>query len=342
MTTTKLRSGEFENDDKMAKKSLTGIKPTGAAHLGNYVGAIKPALALADEKDADAYYFIADYHALTTRPERDKIRHEINEIAATWLAFGLNPEEVYFYRQAHIPEILELHWMLTCFTAKGLMNRAHAYKALIQDKKDDSGVPLGIYTYPVLMAADILMFDADVVPVGQDQLQHIEITRDIATAMNAHYGEQLLKLPTPSVHKEAAIIPGLDGQKMSKSYNNTIPCFLEPAALKKLVMKIKTDSTLPDEPKNPDESSLFLLYKHFASDEEISSMRERYQTGIGWGDVKKTLAACLEENLAKSREIYLKWMNDEEGLDKVLKAGAAKIRPQAQEKIEFLRQKIGV
>lgn len=326
----------------MKKNILTGIKPTGQGHIGNYIGAIKPALALAADANHDAYYFIADYHALTTRPTREKLQNEIHEIAATWLAFGLNPDQVHFYQQSHLPEILELHWMLTCYTAKGLMNRAHAYKALVQDKSDDSGVPLGIYTYPVLMAADILIFDSDQVPVGKDQIQHIEIARDIATSMNAHYGEELLKLPTPFIRDETAVLPGLDGQKMSKSYNNTIPCFLEPEALKKLVMKIKTDSSLPEEPKDPDSSLLFQIYQHFADESAITAMRERYRTGIGWGDVKKTLAEALENALAKPREIYLKWINDTEKLDAVLKAGAEKIRPKAQEKIQFLREKIGV
>lgn len=326
----------------MKKNILTGIKPTGQGHIGNFIGAIKPALTLVTDPNHEAYYFIADYHALTTRPSREKLQTEIHEIAATWLAFGLDPEQIHFYRQSHIPEILELHWILTCYTAKGLMNRAHAYKALIQDKPDDSGIPLGIYTYPVLMAADILMFDSDLVPVGKDQIQHIEIARDIATSLNAHYGEELLKLPTPFIREETAVLPGLDGQKMSKSYNNTIPCFLPTEDLKKLVMKIKTDSSLPDEPKDPDSSLLFQIYQHFAPLDEVKAMRGRYLTGVGWGDVKKTLAEALENALAKPREVYLKWMGDTEKLDKVLKAGAAKIRPQAQEKINFLREKIGI
>lgn len=266
---------------------LTGIKPTGKVHLGNYIGAIKPALQLAGASDCTALYFIADYHGLTFIQDRDEFRNLSHGIAATWLALGLDPERVVFYRQSDVPEIFELHWILSCLTSKGLMNRAHAYKAIheqnIQAGVDaDTGVNMGLYTYPVLMAADILLFQSDKVPVGKDQIQHVEIARDIAEGFNRIYGDTF-KLPDYRVDENTSVIPGLDGRKMSKSYNNTIPLFETPEKLKKLISKIKTDSTPPQEPKDPDTSNIFLLYKEFAAPAQVQDFRKQYLSGISWG-----------------------------------------------------------
>lgn len=266
---------------------LTGIKPTGKVHLGNYIGAIKPALQLAGAGDCTALYFIADYHGLTFIQDRDEFRDLSYGIAATWLALGLDPERVVFYRQSDVPEIFELHWILSCLTSKGLMNRAHAYKAIheqnIQLGVDaDAGVNMGLFTYPVLMAADILLFQSDKVPVGKDQIQHVEIARDIAEGFNRVYGDTF-KLPDYRVDENTSVIPGLDGRKMSKSYNNTIPLFETPENLKKLISKIKTDSTPPQEPKDPDTSNIFLLYKEFAAPAQVQDFRKQYLSGISWG-----------------------------------------------------------
>ena len=332
----------------LMKTYLTGIKPTGAPHLGNYIGTIKPALALAENAQTQAYYFIADYHSLTINLAPKTLKNYIYEVAATWLALGLNPEKVHFYCQSDVPEITELSWILSCYTAKGLMNRAHAYKSLVaeneaaQKQDNDININMGIYTYPILMAADILIFDVDVVPVGQDQIQHIEIARDIALRINTHYGKPLLKLPIASLAKDAAIIPGLDGRKMSKSYDNTIPIFAEPTQLKKLVMRIITDSTLPHEPKDPANSTIFQLYTHFGTDAEITAFRETYTKGIGWGDAKKELLRVLEERLEEPRQKYLELMADTSKIEEILKKGAAKIRPIAQQKIAHIRKEIGI
>lgn len=263
---------------------LTGIKPTGHPHLGNYIGAIKPALNMSKKQEGKALYFIADYHALNAVQDPKLFRDYTKEVAATWLSLGLG-EEVIFYRQTEVPGILELAWILACLTPKGLMNRAHAYKAKIEQNKEigvdiDTGVNMGLYTYPILMAADILLFQSSHVPVGKDQIQHIEIARDIATYFNHTFGETF-RLPEYIIQEEGAILPGLDGRKMSKSYGNVIPLFAEPEKLKKLIFKIKTDSSLPHEPKEPE--TLFMIYKEFATEEEIRSMQERYREGIGWG-----------------------------------------------------------
>ena len=246
----------------MSQRVLTGIKPTGTIHLGNLVGAIRPALRLA-EQGLDAMYFIADYHALTTvqPPEHTAadMQQLVYEIAAAWLAFGLDPERVVFYRQSDIPELFELTWVFDCFTSKGWMNKAHAYKALIADKSPDedvdAGINMGVYSYPMLMAADIIAFDVDLVPVGKDQVQHVEIARDIAQRINSAYGNDLLRLPRAKLEEHAAVLPGLDGRKMSKSYGNVIPLFAPAKQLEKLIMKIATDSTPPEAPKDPETST---------------------------------------------------------------------------------------
>ncbi|OUR96146.1 tryptophan--tRNA ligase [Halobacteriovorax marinus] len=327
------------------KISLTGIKPTGTPHLGNYLGAIKPALEMANSGDFEGYYFIADYHSLITVHKPETLKEYIYEVAATWLALGLDPKKITLYQQSHVPEIMELNWILSCFTAKGLMNRAHAYKAMIQDneerKKDlDHGVNMGLYTYPVLMAADILFINSNVVPVGADQVQHIEIARDIANAFNHVYGE-VFTLPEAKV-QEGELVPGLDGRKMSKSYDNYIPLFLPEKKLKKLINKIKTDSTEPSVPKDPEDSIIFDFYKLFATEEQIADLAAWYRRGIGWGEAKLELFNVMNDHLKGPREIYNELMADKSKIDKILEEGAARVRPKAQEILKEVKKSIGV
>lgn len=324
---------------------LTGIKPTGKVHLGNYIGAIKPALQLAGAGDCTALYFIADYHGLTFIQDRDEFRDLSYGIAATWLALGLDPERVVFYRQSDVPEIFELHWILSCLTSKGLMNRAHAYKAIheqnIQAGVDaDTGVNMGLYTYPVLMAADILLFQSDKVPVGKDQIQHVEIARDIAEGFNRIYGDTF-KLPDYRVDENTSVIPGLDGRKMSKSYNNTIPLFETPENLKKLISKIKTDSTPPQEPKDPDTSNIFLLYKEFAAPAQVQDFRKQYLSGISWGEAKQELFQVVNAALEEPRNKYNELMADPEQIDAILSEGARKARAIAAPLLAQVKAKIG-
>jgi tryptophanyl-tRNA synthetase len=340
----------------MAKTVLTGIKPTGTPHLGNFVGAIKPALALT-ESASKALYFVADYHALTVIHDARKLRGLVHEVAATWLALGLDPARVVFYRQSDVPEIFELSWILSCFTAKGLMNRAHAYKAAIarnlesrgtggkvagvEDLDDlDAGINMGLYGYPVLMAADILLFNTNIVPVGKDQVQHIEITRDIAQRFNVLYGPTLV-LPEARISAETAVIPGLDGRKMSKSYDNTIPLFLPPEKLRKLIFKFKTDSSPPSEPKDPATSPLFHLYREFATDEETETLRGRYLAGIGWGEAKEAVFDVLNRALEEPRRRYAALMAEPERIDALLADGAAQAREIAGVTMKAVRQAIG-
>ncbi|KHL92024.1 tryptophan--tRNA ligase [Paenibacillus sp. IHB B 3415] len=324
---------------------LTGIKPTGKVHLGNYIGAIKPALQLAGAGDCTALYFIADYHGLTFIQDRDEFRDLSYGIAATWLALGLDPERVVFYRQSDVPEIFELHWILSCLTSKGLMNRAHAYKAIheqnIQLGVDaDAGVNMGLFTYPVLMAADILLFQSDKVPVGKDQIQHVEIARDIAEGFNRVYGDTF-KLPDYRVDENTSVIPGLDGRKMSKSYNNTIPLFETPENLKKLISKIKTDSTPPQEPKDPDTSNIFLLYKEFAAPAQIQDFRKQYLSGISWGEAKQELFQVINAALEEPRKKYNEFMAAPEQIDAILSEGARKARAIAAPLLAQVKAKIG-
>ncbi|MBN2651027.1 MAG: tryptophan--tRNA ligase [Spirochaetales bacterium] len=327
------------------KIALTGIKPTGVPHIGNYLGAIKPALELAD--NYDARYFIADYHALNSLKDRDLLKSYTYEVAATWLACGLDPDKVLFYRQSDVPQIFELTTMIMAFTSKGLMNRAHAYKAIVADnlekeKDPDNGVNMGLFTYPVLMAADILMFDADYVPVGKDQIQHIEIAADIAEAFNSNYKVEALKIPTGIASEETQTITGLDGRKMSKSYNNTISLFLPEKQLRKIIMKIVTNSQEIDEPKDPDSCNVFALYKLFATKEQQEALAERYRAGgLGWGHAKQELFELLNTVVAPMREKYFALMDDKSYIDKVLVEGAQKARDIAQAKIEYLRGVIG-
>jgi tryptophanyl-tRNA synthetase len=330
------------------KRILTGIKPTGSPHIGNYLGAIRPALERAERADHQALYFIADYHALTTVHDGAEMAQLTREVAATWLAFGLDPERVLFYRQSDIPEIFELAWILACFTSKGWMNKAHAYKARVQDnvaenvEDEDAGINMGLYEYPVLMAADILMFESELVPVGKDQVQHVEIARDIAQRVNHTYKTELLRLPEALIDDATAIVPGLDGRKMSKSYNNTVPLFLPGKQLRKTVMKIVTDSTPPEAPKDPDTSLVFQLYRLMASPAETAALRERYRAGIGWGDAKGQLADLLEGVLAAPRAKYDALMADPARIDALLLRGAERARQIAAPVLQRLRRATGI
>jgi tryptophanyl-tRNA synthetase len=329
----------------MKKTILTGIKPTGQIHLGNYIGAIKPALELTKLQDYIPAYFVADYHVLTKIHNAEEFRHFSYGIAATWLALGLDLEKVIFYRQSDVPEIFELNWILSCFASKGLMNRAHAYKAIVDSNKKlekdiDFGVNMGLFNYPILMTADILMFKTEVVPVGKDQVQHVEIARDIAESFNNNYGETFL-LPEYKIQKDTAVLPGLDGRKMSKSYNNTIPLFKEPNKLQNLIKKIKTDSLPPEAPKDPDNSVLFMLYKEFASPIEVEKMKEQYLSGIGWGEAKKELFYVMDKFLKQPREKYNELMASPETLDEILKNGAEKARSISVPFLKEIKRKIG-
>jgi len=310
---------------------LTGITTTGTPHLGNYVGAIRPAIETSKNNSVESFFFLADYHALIKNQNPDLLQQSTFEIAATWLACGLDPDKVVFYRQSDIPEILELTWMLTCMTPKGLMNRSHAYKAMIQDNKEngkkdvEEGVSMGLFSYPILMAADILMFKANKVPVGKDQIQHLEMARDIAQKFNHHYGEHLV-LPQSVIDSKASILTGLDGRKMSKSYNNTIPLFLPEKKLRKLINKIVTNSLEPGEPKDPDTSSVFQIYRAFATADETEVMRTKYADGIAWGAAKQELFEYINEHISDAREKYNELMQNPDYVEETLQQGAEKAR----------------
>ena len=329
----------------MAKISLTGIKPTGTPHLGNYLGSIQPALDLA--KDYLSIYFIADWHALTTIKDGKELKPLIHKLAATWLACGLDPEKTIFFQQSHIPELAELNWYLACFCAKGLMNRAHAYKALTEENKAagrdmDDGINIGIYNYPVLMSADILLFGSDVVPVGADQKQHVEIARDLAVSVNHSLGS-VFNVPEPLIREDVKTIPGLDGRKMSKSYDNVIPFLAPPAEMKKAIMRIVTDSKRPEEPKNPDTDNVFNIFKHFAEPARIEERRKQYQAGgVGYGEMKEELLATLEARFGAARARYDELLKDTAALDKILAAGAERARQLAGGRMDKLRKKLGL
>lgn len=317
--------------------ALTGIKPSGQPHIGNYLGMIRPALALAQRYQG--LYFIADYHALTTLHVGDQLRLHTREVAATWLALGLDPQRSLLYRQSDVPEVMELAWILSCFTSKGMLDRAHAFKDALAQKRD---VSAGLYTYPVLMAADIVAFGAQVVPVGKDQKQHLEMCRDIALRFNHVYGE-LLVVPEALIQEEVEIIPGLDGRKMSKSYDNTIPLFLPTAQLRKLVMRIQTDSTPVAEPKVPETAAVFQLYRHFASPAEVEALAARLRAGgIGWAVAKEALCEAMERALAEPRARYQQLFADEAGLAAVLRDGAERARALAAPRMEKIRRAVGV
>lgn len=329
----------------MKKRILTGIKPTGYAHLGNYFGAIKPAINLSQEKDFECFYFIADYHALTTLKTKEEMDEYSYNIACTWLACGLDPNKIVFYRQSDIPEVFELNWILSNVTPKGLMNRAHAYKAVVErndeeGQEKDFGVNMGLYNYPILMAADILLFKSNLVPVGLDQKQHIEIARDIANSFNNKYGN-VFTLPEDYIQENVATLVGLDGRKMSKSYGNQIQLFTTENVLKKSINKIVTDCKLPGEPKDVD-CTVNKLYKLFASKEKAEDFEERLKNGLAWGEAKKELFEVANEFIKPMREKFFYFQEHKDEVDKILIAGAQKARPIAKDVLSKVRKAIGV
>ncbi len=333
-------------DTSTRTRVLTGITTTGTPHLGNYVGAIRPTVQASRSSTTQGFYFLADYHALIKCDEPARIQRSTLEIAASWIAAGLDPERVMFYRQSDIPEIPELSWFLTCVTGKGLLNRAHAYKASV-DKNNaagndpDADVSAGLFMYPVLMGADILMFKAHKVPVGRDQIQHIEMARDMASSFNHLYGEHLV-LPEAVIEESVALLPGLDGRKMSKSYDNTIPLFSSSSQLKKLISGIVTDSRAPGEAKDTDGSALFQIYQAFASAEETATLAKAYADGIGWGDAKQMLFERIDRELAPMRAQYEELINNPGKVDAILLKGAAKARELATPFIQELRHAVGL
>ena len=326
---------------------LTGITTSGTPHLGNYVGAVRPTVRASRLANTENFYFLADYHALIkTGGDPARVQRSTLEIAATWLACGLDPEKVTFYRQSDIPEIPELTWLLTCVCGKGLLNRAHAYKASVDKNtaagdEPDHGVTAGLFMYPVLMAADILMFNAHQVPVGRDQIQHIEMARDIASSFNHLYGEHFT-LPEAAIEDNVATLPGLDGRKMSKSYDNTIPLFVPRDQLKKLIMGILTDSRAPGEPKETEGSALFQLYQAFANAEETAGFAQAYADGIAWGEAKQVLFERLDKEIAPMRVVYEELVQDPARIEKILKAGADKARAIATPFTASLRHAVGL
>ena len=333
------------------QRVLTGITTSGTPHLGNYAGAIRPAIAASKKAGVESFYFLADYHALVKVQDPARVQRSTLEIAAAWLACGLDPERVWFYRQSDIPEIPELTWLLTCVAGKGLLNRAHAYKAavdrnLAENADPDAGITAGLFMYPVLMAADILMFRAHQVPVGRDQVQHIEMARDFAARFNHFYrksdDKQYFVLPEASVDESVATLPGLDGRKMSKSYDNTIALFAPPAELRKLIASIKTDSRAPGEAKDTEGSALFQLYQAFASPDETAAMRDAFTDGIGWGEAKQALFECVEREVAPMREKYAALIAKPIEIEATLREGAAKARKIATPFIAELRSAVGL
>ena len=331
---------------------LTGITTSGTPHLGNYVGAIRPAIAASRSPGVESYYFLADYHALVKCADPERVQRSTLEIAAAWLACGLDPDQVWFYRQSDIPETTELTWLLTCVAGKGLLNRAHAYKAAVdrnraEGEDDDAGVTAGLFMYPVLMAADILLFNAHKVPVGRDQVQHIEMARDFAQRFNHLYGEpasrQFFVLPEAQVDEHVATLPGLDGRKMSKSYDNTIPLFAPASELRKLIAGIVTDSRAPGEPKDTEGSALFQIYQAFASAGETAAMREAYAGGIGWGDAKQRLFERVEAEVAPLRERYMALLARPAEIEARLREGASRLRERhATPFLAALREAVGL
>ncbi len=325
---------------------LTGITTSGTPHLGNYVGSIRPSVRASLTANVESFYFLADYHALIKIDKPARIQRSTLEIAASWLAAGLDPERVTFYRQSDIPEIPELTWFLTCVTGKGVLNRAHAYKASV-DKNTAAGqdadmdVTAGLFMYPVLMGADILMFNAHKVPVGRDQIQHIEMARDMANSFNHRYGEHFVP-PQAEIEESVATLPGLDGRKMSKSYDNTIPLFATREQLKKLIAGIVTDSRAPGEAKDTEGSALFQIYQAFASGEETQALRKAYADGIAWGDAKEMLLERVDREIAPMRATYQDLMNNPAKIEAILLAGAAKARQQATPFMATLRNAVGL
>ena len=328
------------------KRVLTGIKPTGYVHLGNYFGAIKPSVELSKNSEFECYYFIADYHALTTQKEKEKFEEYTKNLACAWLACGLDPNRVVFYKQSDVKEVFELNWILSNFTPKGLMNRAHAYKALVEKNVQagqdaDSNVNMGLYNYPILMAADILLIGSNYVPVGVDQKQHIEIARDIATHFNQTYNKKVFVLPEELIQKEVALLVGLDGRKMSKSYDNTIKLFGTEKELQKNINRIVTDSKMPGEPKDVD-CTLNKIYKLFATESQQKEFDQKLLNGLSWGEAKKELFELANNYIKPMREKFDYYMSHYDEVEKILKQSAEKARKVAQKYLSEVRKVIGV
>jgi len=328
------------------QRVLTGITTSGSPHLGNYVGAIRPAIEASLSGDYESFFFLADYHALIKHQDPGLVHQSTLEIAAAWLALGLDTDKVTFYRQSDIPEIPELTWLLTCMTAKGIMNRAHAYKGAVQTnveagEDEDTAISMGLFSYPILMAADILMFNAHKIPVGRDQIQHVEMARDIAQRFNHHYGEHFV-LPAAQVDEDAAILQGLDGRKMSKSYGNTIPLFLSEKKLKKHINKINTNLLEPGEPKDADSSAVFQIWKAFATAEQTAAMRTEFENGIAWGEAKKQLFELINDQIKQPREKYLQLLENPGQVEAVLQQGAVKARAHTAALMAKARSAVGI
>lgn len=326
---------------------LTGITTTGTPHIGNYVGAIRPTVASSKDKSRKNFYFLADYHSLAKAEDPARVHRSALEVAATWLAAGLDTDNAVFYRQSDIPEIMELTWILNSVTAKGLMNRAHSYKAQVQaneesgSKDPDKGIIMALFNYPILMAADILMFKSNKVPVGRDQKQHMEMTRDIAQRFNHRYGDILI-LPEAEINDNTAVLSGLDGRKMSKSYDNTIPLFADEKKLRKLIMKIKTNSLEPGQPKETEGSTLYEMYRAFATEDEVKEIDKRYADGIAWGEMKQLLFEYINEHIKPARDEYTRLIDDPAVVEQELKKGAERARAISVPYLDEIRYAVGI
>jgi tryptophanyl-tRNA synthetase len=326
---------------------LTGITTTGTPHIGNYVGAIRPAVASSKDQSRKNFYFLADYHSLAKAEDPDRVHRSGLEVAATWLATGLDTDNAVFYRQSDIPEIPELTWILNSVTAKGLMNRAHSYKAQVQaneesgSKDPDKGIMMALFNYPILMAADILMFKATRVPVGRDQKQHMEMTRDIAQRFNHRFGD-ILVIPDAEINDNTAVLSGLDGRKMSKSYDNTIPLFADEKRLRKLIMKIKTNSLEPGEPKDTEGSTLFEIYRAFATEDETREIEKRYADGIAWGEMKQLLFEYINDHIKPMRDEYNRLIDDPAIVEQELRRGADRAREISVPYLQEIRHAVGI
>ena len=326
---------------------LTGITTTGTPHIGNYVGAIRPGIAASKDESKKNFYFLADYHALAKAEDPERINRSTLEIAAAWLALGLDTENAVFYRQSDIVEIPHLTWILTSVTAKGLMNRAHSYKAVVQANEEsgnrdpDKSIMMALYSYPILMAADILMFRSTKVPVGRDQQQHVEMTRDIAQRFNHRYGD-IFTIPEAAISESTAVLAGLDGRKMSKSYNNIIPLFADEKSLRKLIMKIKTNSLEPGEPKDTAGSTLYDIYRAFATEDEVRNIEKKYAEGIAWGEMKEVLFEYVNEHIKPARDEYRRLIDDPAIVENELLKGAEKARKIYVPYLAEIRHAVGI
>ena len=338
---------KFIISSSMKKRILTGITTTGIPHIGNFFGAIKPAIELSASNDAESFLFLADLHAIIKQNDHSAIEDSVKNVALAWLSAGLNPDNTYFYRQSDIPEISELAWILGCVTSKGLINRSHAYKAAVDQNKsnnldDDKAITMGLFSYPVLMAADILIFNATHVPVGSDQIQHLEMTRDIAGRFNHIYKNDLFNLPEAITNDDAKTIPGLDGRKMSKSYNNVIPFLCPEKELQKGVMRIVTNSLEPGVKKDIKDCNLFTIYSSFASNDQINALKKLYADGVGWGEAKKLVFNDLNAIIEPVRDRYFDLLQKPDYLNDVLDHGSSKVTPIAKELLEKVRDLVGI